>query len=150
MVLRRCIQMLRDEQQAAEVMQDVFVAILRRKDELNDRGASSLLYRTATNLCLNKIRSRRRKPGDSDTHLLQRVASATDEAERGEAWSFLTRLLAGEPPSTAVIATLHLHDGLTLEETAREVGMSVSGVRKRLRKLRASLHELQREAEMAS
>jgi RNA polymerase sigma-70 factor (ECF subfamily) len=35
-----------------------------------------------------------------------------------------------------VIAVLHLVDGLSLEETARETGMSVSGVRKRLRQLR--------------
>ena len=41
---------------------------------------------------------------------------------------------------------LHLHDGLTLEQTAREVGMSVSGVRKRLRKLKASLGSLTTEA----
>ena len=38
---------------------------------------------------------------------------------------------------------MHLLDGFTLEEVAEEVGMSVSGVRKRLRGLRASLHELE-------
>ena len=32
---------------------------------------------------------------------------------------------------------LHYVDGLTLEETAAQVGLSVSGVRKRLRGLRA-------------
>jgi len=41
---------------------------------------------------------------------------------------------------------LHLHDGLTLEEVAREVGLSVSGVRKRLRRLEDRLRELQAEA----
>jgi RNA polymerase sigma-70 factor (ECF subfamily) len=41
------------------------------------------------------------------------------------------------------MATLHFVDGLTLEEVAREVGMSVSGVRKRLRALRATLVELE-------
>ena len=34
---------------------------------------------------------------------------------------------------------------MTLEETAREVGMSVSGVRKRLRKLREILTDLELE-----
>jgi len=32
---------------------------------------------------------------------------------------------------------------MTLEETAREVGLSVSGVRKRLRGLSSVLHELE-------
>jgi RNA polymerase sigma-70 factor, ECF subfamily len=33
------------------------------------------------------------------------------------------------------MAVLHFVDGLTFEETARQVGLSVSGVRKRLRQL---------------
>jgi RNA polymerase sigma-70 factor (ECF subfamily) len=58
----------------------------------------------------------------------------------------LERLFGNEPESTQVMATLHLYDGLTLEEVAQETGMSVSGVRKRLRGLRESLHELAAEA----
>jgi RNA polymerase sigma-70 factor (ECF subfamily) len=34
-------------------------------------------------------------------------------------------------------------DGLTLEQTAREVGLSVSGVRKRLRGLRQTLQQME-------
>jgi RNA polymerase sigma-70 factor (ECF subfamily) len=43
------------------------------------------------------------------------------------------------------MATLHYLDGWTLEEVAREVGLSVSGVRKRLRSLRGELEALERE-----
>jgi RNA polymerase sigma-70 factor (ECF subfamily) len=39
---------------------------------------------------------------------------------------------------------LHYVDGMTLEQVANEVSMSVSGVRKRLRGLRASLQELEK------
>ena len=38
---------------------------------------------------------------------------------------------------------MHLCDGLTLEETAREAGLSVSGVRKRLQRLRERLAVLE-------
>ncbi len=41
------------------------------------------------------------------------------------------------------MAVMHLLDGMTLEQVAREVGMSVSGVRKRLRKLRSRVAELE-------
>ena len=57
--------------------------------------------------------------------------------------SLLGRLFARHRESTRVIATLHFVDGLTLEEVAEEVGMSVSGVRKRLRALRETLVELE-------
>lgn len=146
MVLRRCRNLLHDEQQATDAMQDVFVQLLRHQDRLEDRGLSSLLYRIATNVCLNKIRSRKRRPEDAHTELLMRIADADGEqAGRAEARSMLDRLLGREPVSTATIAVLHLHDGMTLQEVADAVGLSVSGVRKRLRKLKANLHELELE-----
>ncbi len=123
-------------------MQDVFVQIVRRREQLDDRASSSLLYRTATNLCLNRLRSARRKPSTPDTETIARLAAAGAEVDRGEARAVLRRLFGSEPESTATIAMLHLHDGLTLEQTAQEVGMSVSGVRKRLRKLKATLGDL--------
>ena len=50
-------------------------------------------------------------------------------------------LFGRHPESSRTIAVLHYVDGLTLEEVARETKMSVSGVRKRLRKLRLMLTE---------
>jgi RNA polymerase sigma-70 factor (ECF subfamily) len=41
------------------------------------------------------------------------------------------------------MAVLHYLDGMTLEQVARECRMSISGVRKRLRALRATLHEME-------
>ncbi|HVI03416.1 MAG TPA: sigma-70 family RNA polymerase sigma factor [Enhygromyxa sp.] len=143
MVLRRCRQMLRDEQQATDAMQDVFVQLLRNRERLEDRGMSSLLYRIATNICLNKIRSSNRRPEDAQSELLVRIADSGVEEARSEARSVLDRVLGREPVSTTTIAVMHLHDGMTLQEVADAVGLSVSGVRKRLRKLKASLAELE-------
>lgn len=140
MVLRRCRALLRDEHAAAEATQDVFLQLLRSRDSLHDRGPSSLLYTMATNICLNLLRARR-PSGDRD--LLERIAAAPDRIEEQTlAARILDRLFGRQPESSRVIATLHLVDGMTLEETAEEVGMSVSGVRKRLRALSADLAEL--------
>lgn len=143
MVLRRCRHMLRDEQQATDAMQDVFVQLLRNLERLEDRGLSSLLYRISTNVCLNRIRSSRRRPEDAQSDLLARIADAGGDESRTEARAMLDRVLGREPISTTTIAVLHLHDGMTLQEVADAVGLSVSGVRKRLRKLKASLQELE-------
>jgi RNA polymerase sigma-70 factor (ECF subfamily) len=151
MVLRRCRTMLHDEHQATDAMQDVFVQLLRHHDRLEDRGLSSLLYRIATNVCLNRIRSRSRRPEDASSELLGRIAdAAAGDGARGEARSMLDRVLGREPVSTATIAVLHLHDGMTLQEVADAVGLSVSGVRKRLRKLKANLEELEALEEASS
>ena len=143
MVLRRCRGLLGDDPQAVDAMQDVFVQLLTHRDRLTDHGASSLLYTIATNLCLNRLRSRRRRPEDPQSDsLIMQIAAADDPEARGLARGLLDRFFASEPASTGTIAVLHLLDGMTLEEVAETVGMSVSGVRKRLRRLRASVTAL--------
>ncbi len=144
MVLRRCRRMLGDEARAVDAMQDTFVKLLTYQDRLDDSAPSSLLYRMATNVCLNTIRSSKRKPDARNGDLLERIAATGDDQEsRASAGGILGRLFAREKESTQTIAVLHLLDGMTLQEVATEVGMSVSGVRKRLRNLRANLHELE-------
>ena len=143
MVLRRCRKLLGDEHAARDAMHDVFVQVLTRSDELVDQAPSSLLFRIATNVCLNRLRTRKRRPEDGDADLLTNIAAHTDPAARSAARSALDALFRHEPDNTALIAVLHLHDKMTLEEVAAEVGMSVSGVRKRLAKLRTKLHNLE-------
>jgi RNA polymerase sigma-70 factor (ECF subfamily) len=150
MVLRRCRKMLGDEQTARDAMHDVFVQVLSRADELTDQAPSSLLFRIATNVCLNRLRTRRRRPEDGDPELLIEIAEQTDPAARTAARAALDALFRHEPENTALIAVLHLHDRMTLEEVAAEVGMSVSGVRKRLYKLRTKLHALEATRDTSS
>lgn len=143
MVLRRCRQMLKDEEQARDAMHDVFVQLLRHADRLDHEAPSSLLFRVATNVCLNRIRSQRRRPETRDDDLLAQLAHAGDPGAQSVARALLERLFGTHHESSRTIAVLHLYDGMTLDEVAVEVGMSVSGVRKRLRKLRSDLHALE-------
>ncbi len=137
MVLRRCRQLLRSEERARDAMQEVFVRLLRSADRITDQYPSSLLYRMATNVSLNVIRAdKTRREVDSGDELLDSLAGVDDRPERFEWRSVLGRVLGGQQQSTRYIAVLHFVDGLTHEEVAREVRMSVSGVRKRLRLLR--------------
>lgn len=127
-----------------DVCQDVFVRLLERRDHLKAHYPSSLLYRIATNLCLNRIRDRGRRASSTDDALLYRIASAENPGASGEARIMLERLFARQPESSGTIAVLHFLDGLTLEQVAEEVGLSVSGVRKRLRSLRHTLVEMEK------
>ena len=139
MVLRRCRRLLGSEDEALDATQDVFVQLLRHRDRLAEQYPSSLLYRIATNLCLNRIRGRKRGatlPGDE---VLDQIARRQDL----DAPVLLDRLFRRHPESTRVMAVMHYLDGLTLEEVARDCRMSVSGVRKRLRGLRATLHAME-------
>lgn len=144
MVLRRCRRLLRDEDEAMDACQDVFVRLLERRDRLRVQYPSGLLYRMATNVCLSRIRTRQRRPTTQDDELLTRIASSEDVGLVAAARNLLDRLFARHPESSRTIAVLHHLDGLTLEQVAGEVGLSVSGVRKRLRGLRQTLVDWER------
>lgn len=135
--------MLGDEDQALDAMQDVFVLLLRNEARLDDAAPASLLLRMATNVCLNRIRGHGRRREDPDGELLDRIAQSDDLESRSLARTILDRIFRRERESTRAIAVMHLVDGMTLEEVAREVGLSVSGVRKRLRTLRANVAAMQ-------
>ena len=141
LVLRRCRRLLRDDGKALDAMHDVFVELIRRRETLDERAPAALLLRTATNVCLNRLRTDRRHPEDRDQALLGAIASETAESPEGRSLArrLVDRLFAGAPDSTALIAVLHYVDRMTLEEVAAEVGMSVSGVRKRLATLKTRL-----------
>lgn len=127
-----------------DLCQDVFVNVMERRDGLRATYPSSLLYRIATNLCLNRLRDRSRAAQPTDDTVLDAIARAEDTMEGSLAQVLLDRLFGRHPESSRTIAVLHHVDGLTLAQVAREVGLSVSGVRKRLRALR--LDSLEEEA----
>jgi RNA polymerase sigma-70 factor (ECF subfamily) len=143
MVLRRCRRLLGDEEKALDAMQDTFVRVLRHSDRLNDRAPSSLLYCIATNVCLNILRSDRRHPKVSGDEILLNVASAEDVEEKAVTRHLLEGIFRRERSSTRVMAVLHYVDKMTLEEVASHVGLSVSGVRKRLAALRTRTQALE-------
>ncbi len=147
MVMRHCCKMLGDETLALDATQDVFVKLLVYRDKLEEQAPSSLLYTIATNICLNKIRARKNYEkviqNGSDPSLIERIASFVNVERQALTNRFLTRFLKRQSKSTQLILVLYLVEGLTLEQVAQEVGMSESGVRKRLKGLRSKIEEIE-------
>lgn len=144
MVLRRCKKLLGSESSAADITQEVFIKVWEKRNSLNAEYPSSLLWRMATNMCLNYIRDKKRRGENiSCDEMLMRIACADDVENSAANRDFLDRLFKRHPESSKTIAVLHFMDGMTLEEVATEVSMSVAGVRKRLRALKTTLIEME-------
>lgn len=136
MVFRRCRQMLGDDARAQDAVQEVFLSLLKNISKIKDDFPSSLLFRIATNTCLNIIKKEKRVSVKDDA-FFHGIEGKDDFSATLEAREVLARLFAGEKSDMVEIAVMRYVDKLTYEEIAEISGLSVSGVRKRLSKLSA-------------
>ena len=136
MVLRRCRRMLRDEQAAYDAMQEVFVKVLSNRDRLTDDYPSSLLYRIATNICLNRIRDNRKHDPMNYLDLLHHIHFPKGGESETSLKILLEYIFAREKDSTRTIAVMYFINGMTIKEIAGVLKLSTSGVHERLEKLR--------------
>jgi RNA polymerase sigma-70 factor (ECF subfamily) len=129
MVIRRCASILKNEDEALDAAHDVFVNLLRARARLCERYPSSLLYTMATNASLNRLRRRAREVALSDEDAL---AAKPDEFDTVDARILVASLFKGESEQDRAAVFMYMVDGMSLKETGAAVGLSASGVRKRL------------------
>lgn len=145
MVTRRCRSILKDEDIAQDITQEVFLRVFRKGNLDKLEYPSSYLYTIATNLSLNYLRDNRKGPLALTDNALLILEAKDSPDEKVTNRIFIDQIFSRAKASTKTIAYLHYVDGLTLEETAEMVGMSVSGIRKRLRGLRSIGLEMKEE-----
>jgi len=132
MVIRRCRNILKDPEDAMDAVQDVFVNLLRGREKLHGQYPSSLLFTMATNICLNRIRKKKR---ETVRDFIDEEAAfpVMDEAyNQVDAEILLDVILGDESEKNRTIYYMYYVDQMTLKETGEASGLSISGVRKRL------------------
>jgi RNA polymerase sigma-70 factor (ECF subfamily) len=147
MVIRRCRKILGNSEDALDAVHDVFVNLLQAKTNLHGQYPSSLLYTMATNVCLNRIRKNKREimhpagwrapagdwqdpDGSGDNEAL---FSCVDEGfAQVDAELLMEAILKDESEMNRAICFMYHADGMTLKEIGEAVGLSITGVKKRL------------------
>jgi RNA polymerase sigma-70 factor (ECF subfamily) len=125
--------LLGNEEDALDAVQDVFVKLLKAGKSLHGQFPSSLLYTIATNTCLNRIRWKKRHGETSQEDAGELPLISTDRGfDHVEAKMVLDAILETESESTRTICFMYHVDGMTLKEIGEAIGLSISGVRKRL------------------
>jgi len=140
MVLRRCRSMLKDEQSAYDAMHEVFLKILSNH-KLTGTHPSALLYRIATNVCLNRIRDERKYALSEHLDILHHISFFGKPSAHVSARNLLEFVIEKEKDSTRKIAVMYFINGMTIKEIAETMKLSVSGVHKHLEKLRRRMSE---------
>jgi RNA polymerase sigma-70 factor (ECF subfamily) len=150
----------RTDADAEEVVQDVFLTLVRKIEGFEGRAAlGTWIYRVTTNAALLKRRGKRLQvevsledslPGfkedghrDGPREYLLADWSQSPEADLldGEARTLLSRAIEQLPESYRAVLVLRDVEELTNEETAQVLGESVSSVKSRLHRARMALRE---------
>ena len=132
--------MLKNEQSALDAMHEVFLNVLSRKKYLTGDYPSALLYRIATNVCLNRIRNENKHTLSKYLDVLYNTQFLENQ-EDDSAVSLLEYILDNGKSTTRQIAVLYFINGMTIKEIAETKKLSISGVHKHLDKLRRKLRE---------
>lgn len=132
LVLGRCRTILRNDADAQDAMQEVFLKLHRFRESFRGESSpSTFLYRITTTTCLNRIRASRRRPEDpvADLPALPRTDSVLDQLALRQ---LLDQLLFDSDPTTRECLVYHYVDGMTHDEVGELVGLSGAAVRKRI------------------
>ncbi len=136
MVLGRCRVLLRNEADAQEIAQEVFIRFMRYAEGFRgDAQPSTYLFQIATTTALNRIRTRKRRREDMVEDLPPQAANDTLLRDV-EVRQLLDLILKDEDEITQMCVVFHFLDGMTHAEVGQAVGLSAAGVRKRLTKFR--------------
>jgi RNA polymerase sigma-70 factor (ECF subfamily) len=132
--------MLKNEESAFDAMHEVFLKILTNQNRLTGDYPSALLYRIATNVCLNRIRNEKKHSLNEYLDILHNT-SFFDSQEKNSARNLLAYILEKEKESTRQIAVMYFVNGMTIKEIAETKSLSISGVHKHLDKLRRKIRD---------
>jgi RNA polymerase sigma-70 factor (ECF subfamily) len=133
MVIRRCRKILGNaEEDALDAVHDVFVNLLRGEKRLHGQFPSSLLYTMATNICLNRLRKKKRETV-KDFSGEDGAGCAVDTGfAQVDAQILMEIILKDESEMNRSICFMYHVDGMTLKEIGEVSGLSYAGVHKRL------------------
>ena len=146
MVTNRCRMLLGNDADAQEVTQEIFLKMHRYRDQWRGEAKpSTYLYRVTTTTCLNKLRSRRRRPEDLVVDLPQPIPDGgfhnTSPMRDLEVRQLVDRLLQDQDERTQDCVVYHYIDGMTHQEVGDMLGISGAAVRKRISRFRDAVRQ---------
>ena len=148
------MRMCRNVEDAKDILQETFLGMVRSIREFREESKfSTWLYRIAANACLKKRRRGVHDPTPEQElsldELMPRpdsegrkpeIADWSDDAERallrGELSARMEAAIDKLPKDYKIVLVLRDGEGLSAEETAQAVGLSVAAVKSRLHRAR--------------
>lgn len=137
-----CFSIIKSKDDAEEIVQDAFMQIWKTRNELDEIiSFNGFLYRIAKNKTLNKIRKRVGEPKAFDS--MQDNFSVLNQTENEILYKEMREMLdvaiEALPRKRQEIFRLSREEGLTNDEIAERMGISVNTVKSQMTKALAFL-----------
>ena len=126
-----CYRTLRDEEEAKDMAQEVFVRIYTKRGSF--KGRSSLytwIYRIALNMCFTHLKKRRL--GTVPLEDVERTLSAREADESGGSVELEARLATAVEslaPKQRAVFSMRFYDKMTYKEIAEAVGTTIGAAK---------------------
>jgi RNA polymerase sigma-70 factor, ECF subfamily len=140
-LFRRALALMDDSDLAADMVQDAFVRAYAGLGQSDPTRFAAWVHRILRNLCLDELRSARRRTGP----LPDRLVSASDpvrDLDRRELGSVLDQALAALGPTVREAFVMKHVEGLSYEEMSALTGVAVGALKMRVKRAREALQEL--------
>jgi RNA polymerase sigma-70 factor (ECF subfamily) len=153
-VYNLCWRMTRNDEDARDLSQEVFIKVFSLLDRYDEQYAfSSWLFRIATNHCIDHLRRQRlrflsveRDGGSDDEEAEMQIPDAGPEPDvvlqRREALEKLEEVIAELPPHYRVITLLRHDQQLSYEEIAETLQLPLGTVKARIHRARNMIQQL--------
>ncbi len=141
LILRTCFVWLKDRQQAEDAMQDTFLKAWRHMEDLRRKhivNEKAWLMRIAVNTCRDYRRTAWFRHVDTAAALEDLPPRLTQASERDRD---VMLTVCGLQEKYRQVILMYYYQGLTIQETADVLGLSLSAVHRRLKKAEALLRE---------
>ncbi|WP_018476227.1 RNA polymerase sigma factor [Pontibacter roseus] len=141
---RLALFLLHDKEEAEDMLQDVFLKLWTQKDKLHAYNSIEAFAMSITkNLCLDKLKSRKRKQmvDVADMDIRSGDATPYQHSELADSMSKVNMLLAALPEQQKLV--LHLRDveGYSFEEIEQITNLTVNNLRVILSRARKSVRD---------
>jgi RNA polymerase sigma-70 factor, ECF subfamily len=153
-VFRIAQHITQNREDAEDVMQDAFVKAFEKLDQFQGNSKFyTWLVRIAVNESLMRLRKRRTgkmvsmdedvqtEEGSVPRDFADWAPNPEDNYSQAELAEILRKTIQGLPPGFRVVFVLRDVDGLSTEETAETLGLSIPAVKSRLLRARLQLRE---------
>ena len=136
------LKILRNQEDAEDILQDVFVSFYLKMENINENASLSYLYKTAYNKALNLIKSREKKRLLTREHRINSETRENKSNQEDRKKEMIKKAFSKLPPKYAVLLELQYYQKMSYKEIAKTLSTTISAVDSKLVRAKKKLKKI--------